>query len=116
MAKKRPETKPNTAPPSFEESLQRLEAVVRELEQGDLNLSDALQRYEQGVAALRACHQSLQAAETKIELLFRIDEDGNLQTEPFDEQQMSLEQKQSSRSQRRSRNDLDTPGLFPTDD
>jgi len=69
----------------FEESLAELEAIVADLEGGDLGLSDALARYEDGVRRLKQCHAQLQAAERRIELLSGVDADGNPVTTPFDD-------------------------------
>jgi exodeoxyribonuclease VII small subunit len=42
-----------------------LESVVGQLEQGELSLEDALQRFEQGVALVRTCQIALQAGRAK---------------------------------------------------
>ncbi|TWT86914.1 Exodeoxyribonuclease 7 small subunit [Pseudobythopirellula maris] len=70
---------------SFEESLGSLETIVEELERGELGLSDAIERYEEGVASLKRCHAELERAERRIELLSGFDAEGNPVTEPFDE-------------------------------
>lgn len=56
---------------SFEESLNELEAVVKELESGDLPLEEALQRFEKGVELSRACRRQLEEAERKVEILLK---------------------------------------------
>ncbi|MEQ8849791.1 exodeoxyribonuclease VII small subunit [Botrimarina sp.] len=87
MAKKKA-TPPSTEAPAdepFEESLAKLEEIVESLEGGELGLADALARYEEGVRRLRRCHEQLEAAERRIELLSGIDADGNPVTEPFDD-------------------------------
>lgn len=71
--------------PSFEASLAALEAIVHDLEDGQLGLGEALARYEQGVKHLKHCHELLTAAEQKIELLTGVSGDGTAQTDPFDE-------------------------------
>ena len=106
MAKKEPAASdPGAAeqPPAFEESLQQLEQIVRQLEDGQLGLTESLERYETGVQHLRQCYRALETAERKIELLVGVDADGNPLTEPFDEAEMTLEEKAASRDQRRSR-------------
>jgi len=70
---------------SFEHSLAELEAVVHDLEEGQLGLAEALARYEQGVKHLKHCYQLLEAAERKIELLTDVADNGTPGTEPFDE-------------------------------
>lgn len=93
----------NDEAPTFEQSLLRLEQLVRELEDGSLGLSDSLARYEEGIRCLKQCQQALERAERKVELLTGVDADGNPVTQPFDEQDMTLEEKAQSRSQRRSK-------------
>src|SRR5438046_8052491 len=75
---------------SFEHSLAELEAIVHDLEEGQLGLAEALARYEQGVKHLKHCYQILEAAERKIELLTGVAEDGSPCTEAFDESQEPL--------------------------
>lgn len=61
---------------SFEESLLRLEQIVRDLEDGKTGLEDALERYEQGVGLLRRCYGQLRRAEQRILELTGQDADG----------------------------------------
>ncbi|MHB8605868.1 MAG: exodeoxyribonuclease VII small subunit [Thermoplasmatota archaeon] len=67
---------PGSRAPSFEESLARLEGIVRDLERGELPLDDAMKRYEEGVALARACRARLEAIEGRIAILL---EDGALE-------------------------------------
>lgn len=98
-----PEPNPPGNPPNFEDALSRLEAVVHELEEGQLGLNDALARYEEGVRLLRQCHGILQGAQQRIELLAGIDAAGEPITEPFAaEASLSLEEKANQRSRRRT--------------
>ncbi len=60
--------KKNENPP-LEESLQKLEKIVLELEKGQLGLNDSLERFENGVKLYRICRQSLEEAEKKIKIL-----------------------------------------------
>jgi exodeoxyribonuclease VII small subunit len=86
-----------TTPLAFEESLLRLEAIVRELEEGRIGLEEALARYEEGVALLRQCQGMLRRAEQRIELLAGVDADGNPVVQPFDaEESASLAEKQAA--------------------
>ncbi len=59
------------APPSFEQCLSELEAVVKELESGDLPLERALALFEQGTGLSGACRKQLDEAETRVEQLIR---------------------------------------------
>ena len=103
MAKKKADpSSPEPEELSFEQSLEKLEQIVRELEDGQLGLSESLERYEEGVKHLRLCYRLLETAERKIELLSGIDAQGNPITEPFDDAELSLDEKAAARSQRRS--------------
>ncbi|WP_218352699.1 exodeoxyribonuclease VII small subunit [Alteromonas lipotrueiana] len=63
--------------PSFEESLSELEAIVTQMETGDLPLAQALQKFERGVALSRQSQQALEHAEQKVKVL--LSEQGNEQ-------------------------------------
>ena len=52
--------------PSFEETLSELDAIVSEMENGDLPLEVALEKFERGVALSRLGQQSLEQAEQKV--------------------------------------------------
>jgi exodeoxyribonuclease VII small subunit len=54
---------------TFEEALQRLEAIVDRLEEGDLELEAALATFEEGVTLTRRCARQLEDAERRIEVL-----------------------------------------------
>jgi exodeoxyribonuclease VII small subunit len=56
-------------PKDFESALKQLEAIVKELEDGDLTLEQSLERYEQGVRLARFCTSKLEEAEKRIEIL-----------------------------------------------
>jgi exodeoxyribonuclease VII small subunit len=87
---------------TFEEALEGLERVVQQLEQGQLDLTESLEQYQTGVSLLKQCHDTLKQAERRIEVLTGVDADGNAVTEPFADEETTLEQKQSSRAKRRS--------------
>jgi exodeoxyribonuclease VII small subunit len=67
----------------FEESLAELENVVRDLEDGQLGLDEALARYEQGVGLIKQCHAQLHHAEQRILLLTELESDGQPILQPF---------------------------------
>lgn len=69
--------------PDFETNLKRLDSIVRELEDADLPLEKALQLYEEGMKLSEACHQQLEEAEGRVEIL-RKRVGGKLVAEPFD--------------------------------
>ncbi len=51
---------------TFEESVARLEEIVKLLENGKAPLSDSLALFEEGVSLVRLCTAELDAAEKKI--------------------------------------------------
>jgi exodeoxyribonuclease VII small subunit len=61
---------------SFEDSLARLEEVVRKLESGDAPLEQGLLLFEEGIALSRRCHDLLELAETRVGRLVRDAEGG----------------------------------------
>lgn len=117
MPKKQPRQDETAQQPSFEESLEQLEVIVRRLESGELGLDEALKEYERGVGLLRTCRKLLDRAQARIELLTRVDEDGTPVTEPFGEADMSLDEKSQRRSARRSYGtQADAPDTDTTND
>jgi exodeoxyribonuclease VII small subunit len=67
--------------PRFEECLQRLEVIVKELEKGDLPLEQSLKLFEEGVTLSASCRKELEEAEGRIEILLK--DDGKLRAEAF---------------------------------
>ena len=51
---------------SFEQSLSRLDEIVRHLEKGDLPLNDSLSLFEEGTGLIRRCGAMLDEAEQKV--------------------------------------------------
>ena len=51
---------------SFEQSLARLDEIVRHLEKGDLPLNDSLSLFEEGTGLIRRCGTMLDEAEQKV--------------------------------------------------
>lgn len=62
---------PADAAPSFEEALEQLEGIVDRLEDGGLELEQALRAFEEGVRLSRHCAAQLDAAEQRVEILVR---------------------------------------------
>jgi exodeoxyribonuclease VII small subunit len=60
----------------FEETLERLQELVRSLEGGDCTLEDSIKKFEEGMALARSCQERLTHAEQKIEVLLRADKNG----------------------------------------
>jgi len=71
------------AEPSFETALERLEGIVNRLEEGDLELEEALVAFEEGVALTRRCAGQLDDAERRIEQL--VEEGEKWLVRPFED-------------------------------
>jgi len=56
---------------TFETSLEALEQIVRQLEDGDLPLEKSLELFEQGIRLSRECQERLSQPERRIEILLR---------------------------------------------
>jgi exodeoxyribonuclease VII small subunit len=64
---------------SFEAALKRLEAIVSEMERGDLSLDAMLKKFDEGMRLAQFCSRKLEEAEKKIEILLK-KEDGSFET------------------------------------
>ena len=67
---------------SFEKNLERLDSIVRQLEDAELPLERALVLYEEGMKLSEVCHQQLEEAEGRIEILMK-KAGGKVVAEPF---------------------------------
>jgi exodeoxyribonuclease VII small subunit len=56
---------------NLEKSLADLEALVDELENGDLPLDKAMKKFEEGIKLTRGCQAALRDAEQKVEILLK---------------------------------------------
>ncbi|WP_350344672.1 exodeoxyribonuclease VII small subunit [Proteinivorax tanatarense] len=50
----------------FEQAYSELEKIVNSLEDGNLDLEEALEKYEQGIELLKVCQSKIKGAEQKI--------------------------------------------------
>ena len=67
---------------NFEQSMKKLEDMVAELENGNLNLDESVKRFEEGMKVAKQCNTILEEAEKKITIL--LEKDGELKEENFD--------------------------------
>ena len=72
---------PDEAPLTFEAGLQQLEAIVKEMESGDLPLERAIELFERGMKLSDSCRKQLEEAETRVEVLIK--RAGEMQPQPF---------------------------------
>ena len=73
----------NDAEPSFDERLARLEAIVAELEKGEIALEPAIARYQEGVELLKSCRGLLESFRKQVEVL-SADAEGSVSPYPSD--------------------------------
>lgn len=69
---------------SFEEAMKELEAVVRQLEDGDVDLEKSITLYERGAVLKAHCEAKLKTAEEKVELIMKNDRGEAAGTRPLD--------------------------------
>ena len=67
---------------TFEESLARLEEILRALESGDAGLDEMLKLYEEGVSLIRSCNTKLENAEQTVKML-QLQPDGTVAAVDF---------------------------------
>ncbi|MBU4199779.1 MAG: exodeoxyribonuclease VII small subunit [Verrucomicrobia bacterium] len=67
--------------PGFEKSLERLEAIVQEMESGTMSLDKMMKHFEEGMGLVKFCSEKLNEVEHKIEILVK--KNGQMTAEPF---------------------------------
>ena len=67
---------------TFEQSMEKLEQIVQELESGDLPLEEAMEKFEEGIKLSNLCSEKLDETEKKITLLMQ-NQKGNVLEKPF---------------------------------
>ena len=67
---------------NFEESMKKLESIVNELENGNLNLDESVEKFEEGMKIAKQCNTILEDSEKKITIL--LEKDGELKEEKFE--------------------------------
>jgi exodeoxyribonuclease VII small subunit len=64
---------------TFESALKELEKIAGHLEEGSLDLDDSITEYERGMRLAKFCHNKLEEAEKRIEILQKGD-DGEIRS------------------------------------
>lgn len=67
---------------SFETALARLEQLTEELTSGDESLESSLKKFDEGIKLASFCHEQLNEARAKVEIL--LEQDGKLEASPFE--------------------------------
>ncbi len=73
---------------TFEASLNELEKIVKQLEDGDLPLEESLKLFENGIRLSRECRERLTNAERRIEVLMK-EADGTISLASVEEDAIS---------------------------
>ena len=68
---------------SFEDSMQRLDEIVKALEKGDVTLNDSMAMFEEGTALIRRCTELLDNVQQQVVRLKK-GPDGAPEELPFD--------------------------------
>lgn len=66
---------------TFEEALERLEKIVRALEEGNVALENSLSLFEEGTKLVRFCTKKIDSAEQKVKIL--TEKNGTVAEEDF---------------------------------
>jgi exodeoxyribonuclease VII small subunit len=66
---------------SFEAAIDKLEAIVAQLENGDVPLEQAIELFQEGMRLSHLCGVKLEQVERKVEIL--LEEDGSYQKKAF---------------------------------
>lgn len=67
---------------NFEETMKQLEEIAIQLEKGDLNLDESVEKFEQGMQLSKQCSKILEEAEKRITILLKNSE-GELNEQDF---------------------------------
>lgn len=76
----------NSSNQSFEQSMQRLEQIVRAMEKGDVELEQSLQLFQEGTELIRHCGKLLDEAELQVKKIMA-GPDGAPREEAFTDEQ-----------------------------
>jgi exodeoxyribonuclease VII small subunit len=67
---------------TFEQSIERLEKIVADMESGKFSLEEMISRFEEGQKLIRFCSAKLNEVEKKVEVLVK--KGGEVVAEPFE--------------------------------
>jgi exodeoxyribonuclease VII small subunit len=67
----------------FEDRLSELEAIVAQIDSGELSLEESISSFERGVSLVRSLNRQLDEVERRVEVLMRTG-DGELKSAPYE--------------------------------
>ena len=70
---------------TFEQSMQRLEQIVRAMERGDAPLEESLKLFQEGTELVRTCNQLLENAQLQVKMIMTAPDGSPLEEEFLDE-------------------------------
>ena len=70
---------------SFEESMMRLEQIVRAMERGDVALEESLKLFQEGTALIQSCSKILEDAEMQVKIISTAADGGPVEEDFLDE-------------------------------
>ena len=70
---------------TFEESMQRLEQIVRAMERGDVPLEESLKLFQEGTELVRSCGKLLEEAELQVKMIMTAPDGSPVEEEFHDE-------------------------------
>lgn len=68
----------------FEDALEKLENIVREMEAGEMPLDSALKSFEEGIRLIRFCSVKLEETQRRVEQL--LEKENSLQIKIFQDE------------------------------
>jgi exodeoxyribonuclease VII small subunit len=69
----------------FEDALEKLENIVRDMEKGDMPLDSALKSFEEGIRLIRFCSAKLDETQRRVEQL--LEKENSLQKKIFQDEE-----------------------------
>jgi exodeoxyribonuclease VII small subunit len=82
MSKSTPDT--TTERPNFEDAIERLEGIVRRMEEERIPLEELVENYESGMKLLTDCRGSIDEARKRVEVITKKFENGKAELAPFE--------------------------------
>ena len=64
---------------TFENNMEQLELIIKELEQGNVSLEDMVKKYGEGMMLAKNCIEKLEIAEQEIDIILKEDKTGLVQ-------------------------------------
>lgn len=95
MPKAADKDKPGKSDLPFEDALEQLEELVREMESDQIPLDDLIKNYEEGTRLYRVCEKRLDEARGRIEII-RKKRNGDHVVEPFGEESENRDQTEAN--------------------